>query len=237
MTERALRFGSVASAYERFRLGYPEDLVDEVLAYAGRPIRTALEIGAGTGKATRAFAGRGIAVTATDPDPAMLAELREHVPQTVVTVQASFEDLPLTPAYDLVFAAASLHWTEPSDRWMRVAAMLEQDGTFASFGGQMRLADSGVEQAVRAARSHFLSDDEVPAPDGTSADSPMQWPGTELVRSDPSPTCASRASSDARQCRLTTTSVTSRPSPPTSSCLIRYASTFWPEYSRCCPRE
>lgn len=184
MTKRALRFGSVASAYERFRPGYPEALLDEVLAYAGRPIRTALEIGAGTGKATRAFAGRGIAVTATDPDQAMLAELRAHVPPTVVTVQASFEDLPLTSDYDLVFAAAALHWTEPGNRWSRVAAMLQQNGTFASFGGQIRLADASVEQAVRAARSDFLADDEVPAPDGTSTDSSMQWPGTELVLSD-----------------------------------------------------
>lgn len=184
MNERALRFGLVASAYERFRPAYPEALVDEVLAYAGRPIRTALEIGAGTGKATRVFAGRGIAVTATDPDQAMLAELREHVPPTVVTVRASFEDLPLTSAYDLVFAAASLHWTEPGSRWRRVAAMLEQNGTFASFGGQVLIADSGVEQAVRAARSAFLTSDDVPSPDGTSANSSMQWPGTELVGSD-----------------------------------------------------
>ena len=58
-----------------------------MLAYAGRPVRTALEIGAGTGKATRVFADRGIAVTATDPDDAMLAELRKHVPATVVAVQ------------------------------------------------------------------------------------------------------------------------------------------------------
>lgn len=76
MVERALSFGSAASAYERFRPGYPDELVDEVLASAGRPVRTALEIGAGTGKATRVFAGRGIAVTATVsaylelPDPA-----------------------------------------------------------------------------------------------------------------------------------------------------------------------
>ena len=54
---RALSFGSVAAAYERFRPGYPDALVDQVLTYAGRPVRTALEIGAGTGKATRAFAG------------------------------------------------------------------------------------------------------------------------------------------------------------------------------------
>jgi SAM-dependent methyltransferase len=184
MPERALSFGSVASAYERFRPGYPDELVDEVLAYASRAVRTALEIGAGTGKATRVFARRGIAVTATDPDQAMLRELRKHVPEAVATVQATFEDLPLTPVYDLVFAAASLHWTEPDHRWSRVAAMLKRDGIFASFGGQMHLADSDVERAVWAARSQFLADDEVPPPDGTPAGSPMQWPGTELAQSD-----------------------------------------------------
>src|SRR6266508_5985765 len=123
MVERALSFGSVASAYERFRLGYPDELVDDVLTYAGRSIRTALEIGAGTGKATRVFAEHGIPVTATDPDPAMLAELRKHVPATVTTVQGALEDLRLTSTYDLVFAAASLHWTEPANRWSRVAAL------------------------------------------------------------------------------------------------------------------
>ena len=178
-----MSFGSVASAYEKFRPGYPDELIDEVLTYASRPVRTALEIGAGTGKATRAFASRGIAVTASDPDPAMLAELRKHVPATVVAVQAAFEDLPLTPVYDLVFAAASLHWTQPEHRWARVAAMLRRDGIFASFGGQMHLADTDVEQAVRAARAEYLAEDGIPPPDGTPADSPMQWPGSELVQS------------------------------------------------------
>ncbi len=180
---RALSFGSVAAAYERFRPGYPDELVAEVLAYAGRPVRTALEIGAGTGKATRVFARRDIAVTATDPDAAMLAELRKHVPATVSTVQCAFEDVPLTASYDLVFAAAALHWTESTGRWSRVAALLNPGGTFASFGGQLHLADPEVEQAARAARAPFLADDEFPSPDGTPADSPMQWPGTELTRS------------------------------------------------------
>lgn len=183
MTERALSFGSAASAYERYRPGYPDELVDEVLDYAGRPVRTAVEIGAGTGKATRAFARRGIAVTATEPDPAMLAELRRHVPDTVTPVRAAFEDLPLTPVYDLAYAAASLHWTRPDRRWERVAAMLVPGGVFASFGGPMHLADPDVELAVRSARSEFLQDDGVPSPDGTPPDSPMQWPGTELTRS------------------------------------------------------
>ena len=131
MTERALSFGSVAAAYERFRPDYPTEVVDRVLAYAGRPVRRALEIGAGTGKATRVFADRGIAVTATDPDPAMLDELRRHVPATVTPVQAAFEDLRVALPFDLVFAAASLHWTVPAQRWSRVAALLRPGGTFA----------------------------------------------------------------------------------------------------------
>jgi SAM-dependent methyltransferase len=184
MTQRARSFGSVAAAYERFRPGYPDEVVDTVLAYAGRPVRTALEVGAGTGKATRVFAARGIAVTATDPDPAMLEELRRHLPGSVVTVTAAFEDLPVGPVYDLVFAAASFHWTRPEGRWPRVAALLAPEGAFASFGGQVHLADPEVERAVRVARSRFLEDDEVASPDGTPGDSPMQWPGTELLRSE-----------------------------------------------------
>jgi hypothetical protein len=48
--------------------------------------------------------------------------------------------VPVAPVYDLVFAAASLHWTQPGHRWARIAAMLRYDGIFASFGGQMELA-------------------------------------------------------------------------------------------------
>src|SRR5688572_27706833 len=108
MSVRALSFGKVAQAYERFRPGYPVELFDMTMAYAGRQVHRALEIGAGTGKATRLFARHGVAVTATEPDEAMLAELRNHVPVTVRTVHAAFEDLSPDPTYGLVFAAASL---------------------------------------------------------------------------------------------------------------------------------
>ncbi|TDE60319.1 class I SAM-dependent methyltransferase [Nonomuraea mesophila] len=183
MSSRALSFGAMAEAYERFRPGYPAELVDLVTAYAGRPARTALEIGAGTGKATRLFARRGITVTATEPDAAMLAELREHVPANVRTVRAAFEDLRPGERYDLVYAAAALHWTDPENRWPRMAALLEPGGVFASCGGPVRLTDLAVEEAVREARSPFLATDEVPSPDGTPPEQPMQWPGTELQRS------------------------------------------------------
>ncbi len=184
MSGRALSFGVMAEAYERFRPGYPVELFDMVMTYAGQPVRTALEIGAGTGKATRLFAQPGITVTATEPDGAMLAELRKHVPANVTTVQAAFEDFPSGESYGLVYAAAALHWTKPEGRWPRMAALLEPGGVFACFGGPVRLADPAVEEAVRAARAPFLDSDEIPSPDGTPPDHAMQWPGTELQRSE-----------------------------------------------------
>ncbi|WIM98659.1 class I SAM-dependent methyltransferase [Actinoplanes oblitus] len=182
MTGRALGFGAVAGAYERFRPGYPVELFELVAAYAGRPLRTALEIGAGTGKATRLFAAHGVAVTATDPDAAMLAELGRHV--AVRTVRAAFEELPAGERYDLVYAAAALHWTDPAGRWQRVARLLHPGGVFASFGGPFQLADPDVDRAVTAARARFLERDDIPSPDGTPPDHAMQWPGTELLAGD-----------------------------------------------------
>ena len=135
MSGRSGSFGAVAAAYERFRPGYPAELFDTVTRYAGQPIRTALEIGAGTGKATRLFAERSVTITATEPDAAMLAELRKHVPPNVIAIQAAFEDLRPEQTYGLVYAAAALHWTSPEGRWSRMAALLEPGGVFASFGG------------------------------------------------------------------------------------------------------
>ncbi|MEU2997356.1 class I SAM-dependent methyltransferase [Streptomyces sp. NPDC006995] len=182
MTRRAVSFGAIAEAYERFRPGYPPVLLDRVLAYAGHPVHTALEIGAGTGKATRLFTQQVAAVTATDPDAVMLAELRKHVPG-VRTEQAAFEELRLEETYGLVYAAASLHWTQPECRWSRMARLVQRGGVFASFGGPLRPAHPAVADAVRAVRAPFLGSDEIPSPDGTPPEHAMQWPGTELQQS------------------------------------------------------
>nr|WP_030439293.1 class I SAM-dependent methyltransferase [Actinoplanes subtropicus] len=184
MPDRALSFGLRAEAYERFRPGYPVELFDTVMTYAGRPVRTALEIGAGTGKATRLFARRGVTVTATEPDGDMLAELRKHVPATVRTVQAAFEDLGPEKSYELVYAAAALHWTNPEGRCSRLAALLRPGGVVASFGGPVQLTDPVVAEAVRTARAPFLESDDVPSPDATPPAPEMQWPGTEFQRSE-----------------------------------------------------
>jgi SAM-dependent methyltransferase len=108
-----LVFGEVAEDYERNRPGYPAALIDELVAIAGvGPGDPALEIGAGTGKATRLLLARGLEVTAIEPDPAMAAVARRHAPGATF-VESGFEDWPVLPGhFAVVVAAQSWHWVD-----------------------------------------------------------------------------------------------------------------------------
>lgn len=147
-TPRGLLFGTAAESYERFRLGYPDKVVDRTLAYAGRPVRSAVEVGAGTGKATRAFASRGIEVVALEPDAEMYAVLERETAGMPVTPKLSTFEAYDGPPTCLVYAAASWHWTDPATRWTRAADRLEPGGVLALFGSQLRIADEDLEEAV-----------------------------------------------------------------------------------------
>jgi predicted nicotinamide N-methyase len=61
---RARSFGVAAADYDKYRPRYPYQLVDDVVAML--PGRRVLEVGAGTGIATAAFAARGISINFTN---------------------------------------------------------------------------------------------------------------------------------------------------------------------------
>lgn len=90
-----------------------------------------LELGAGTGKLTRALVDLGHDVHATDPDPAMLAVLAEHLPQVRRAV-ASAEEIPLPrDSVDVVVAAQSFHWFDPARALPEIARVLVPGGHLA----------------------------------------------------------------------------------------------------------
>jgi SAM-dependent methyltransferase len=130
--ERRTVFGEVAAEYERTRPAYPDGLFDIVMQFGAlaRGDR-ALEIGAGTGKATRGFLARGLAVTALEPSAPMAELLRVS---DVEVIETTFEEWPLEPhAFRLCYAAQSWHWVQDPDRATRVARTLGAGGTIALF--------------------------------------------------------------------------------------------------------
>jgi SAM-dependent methyltransferase len=158
---RGLLFGSVAECYERYRLDYPNELVDTVLRYAGRPVRTALEVGAGTGKATRLFASRGIEVTALEPDADMAHVLdRATRGLPVRPVVSTFEEFRIESRFDLVYAAAAWHWTSPVARWARAVELLAPGGVLVLFGRPAELKDPDLFAAVEEIEKRVLLGDD-----------------------------------------------------------------------------
>ncbi len=136
---QGLRFGEVAELYERRRPGYPDALIADVLGSVGPP-RTVLEVGAGTGKATRLLAAAGARVTAVEPDPAMAAHLRANLPAgvtvedgTLDAVAARRPEAPGGGGFALVVAAQAWHWVDQQAGPRLAHGLLRPGGVLAVF--------------------------------------------------------------------------------------------------------
>jgi len=79
--------------YDRARPGYPPALFDDLASIAGLgPGADVLEVGCGTGQATRGLVARGWHVTAIEPGPEMAAKVSENLPSALFAVErATFE--------------------------------------------------------------------------------------------------------------------------------------------------
>jgi len=158
MTTRDRRqvFGEAADDYDRIRPGYPAQLIDDLLAAAGSgPV---LEVGAGTGKATAAFAARGADLTCIEPDPRMAEVLRRNVPGARVVV-SPFEQWQPDRGYSLLVSAQAWHWVDAESRAGLAWAALAPDGLFAPFWNVHLVIDPALHAALAEVdERHGLAD-------------------------------------------------------------------------------
>jgi SAM-dependent methyltransferase len=126
--EPAMSFGSVVDAYERGRPGYP---LEAVRWLTGDQPLSVLELGAGTGKLTRALVELGHDVHATEPDPAMLDRLARTVDVSRLS-QTGAEEIPAADAsFDIVIAGQSYHWFDKERALPEIARVLKRGGSLS----------------------------------------------------------------------------------------------------------
>jgi SAM-dependent methyltransferase len=141
-------FGTDAQRYDRARPGYPEGLVQRVVA--GSPGPDVLDVGCGTGIAARQFRAAGCAVLGVEPD-ARMAELARArgLPVEVATFEAW---RPGGRTFDAVIAAQSWHWVDPVAGAVKAARVLRPDGRLAIFGHVYEPPAEVAEQFAAALR-------------------------------------------------------------------------------------
>ena len=130
-------FGAIPDLYDAVRPGYPAAVLAAVLARVPETgIVRILEVGCGTGQATRLFASLGQPIFATDLSPALLAVARERLaafPNVQFGVGA-FEQLALSDgAYDLLISAQAFHWVDLGVGLPKAHRVLTAGGTLALF--------------------------------------------------------------------------------------------------------
>ncbi|MET0902850.1 MAG: class I SAM-dependent methyltransferase [Acidimicrobiales bacterium] len=153
--EEVASFESVAGEYDAGRPGYPPGVYDALGSLGGLVV---LDVGAGTGIATRELLSRDAAmVVAVDPGGVLLDRAVART-RSLPAVQADGAVLPVRDGViDLVCFAQAWHWLDASTRVSEAHRVLSPRGRWAGWWSHAR-ADgedwfdaywSAIEQACR----------------------------------------------------------------------------------------
>jgi SAM-dependent methyltransferase len=128
-------FGKAAAVYAAARPDYP-DRVYDILRHRCQlgPTSRVVEIGAGSGQATKRLLEAGAHVVAIEPSEALAEQLSARLKMApgLEVVVSAFEDAELAPSsFDLVTAATAFHWLDPERALPKIATILRPGGWLA----------------------------------------------------------------------------------------------------------
>jgi SAM-dependent methyltransferase len=155
----ATSFALVAEVYERARPGYPDEAVRWLV---GDEPCDVVDIGAGTGKLTRALVALGHRVTAIEPLPEMLEVLVDAAPGAFELL-GSAEVIPLPDEHaDVVTSAQAFHWFDHAVALPEIARVLRTEGSLALV---WNVRDDRVPWVAELSRT--IGSETVEGPDAT----------------------------------------------------------------------
>lgn len=132
---RSVTFDSVADDYQAARPGYPDETINAIVGIAELDRNSrCLEVGVGTGQATRKLAPYECPITGLEPG--------ENLARVARTSLASFSNVEINVTtfeafenhsgpYDLLYSATAFHWTDPRTRWKKAAHLIRKGGYIA----------------------------------------------------------------------------------------------------------
>ncbi|MFY1692181.1 class I SAM-dependent methyltransferase [Plantactinospora sp. WMMB782] len=159
-------FGTDPERYDRTRPSYPEALLARIVAASPGP--DVLDVGCGTGTASRQLRAAGCTVLGVEPD----ARMAEFARRTGIEVEvATFEAWdPAGRRFDAVVAGTAWHWVDPVAGMARASQVLRPGGLLAPFWHAFQLPPEVADAFAGAYRQV--------APDAPFR-IPAAWPGLD----------------------------------------------------------
>lgn len=160
---RRTSFDRKAEQYEAVRPGYPEALIEAVMARCGA--MRLLEIGAGTGKATMGFAKEGREIVAIEPGEKLAEVLERRVAgmANVRVVRTTFEAYEGS-GFELIYAAQAIHWVDPAVRYTKSARLLRPGGWLAVIRNEKPPQDTALQRELDAVYAQVFAESQAPLP-------------------------------------------------------------------------
>lgn len=127
-------FGADPVGYDLARPGHAEHVYEELVGRCAlRPGTPVLEVGPGTGQATRRLLELGAEpLVALEPNPVLASFLSKALGKRVDLRNETIEDAELTPSsFELAAAASSFHWVEEGIGLSRIFDALRPGGWIA----------------------------------------------------------------------------------------------------------
>ena len=151
-------FSEVAGSYERGRPGYPDEAVRWL---AGEESCDVIDLGAGTGKLTRALVALGHRVVAVEPLDEMRARLEVALPD-VLALAGRAEAIPLPDASaDVVTCAQAFHWFDHGVALPEIARVLRPGGRLALVWNSRDDGDPWMARLSEIIRNETVEESDV----------------------------------------------------------------------------
>jgi SAM-dependent methyltransferase len=171
-------FNQAAEIYDAIRPSYPPALFDCLFALLP-PKPRIVEVGPGTGQATRDLLRRGALVHAIEIGPAMAAKLRSNLPSAELQVTVGDFERVTVPerSVDAVFSATAYHWLSAAAQADRPAAILKPGGVIAIVDTNQVASpdDEGFFDAVQPTYEQYgQGHTGPPAPERGGVDPPIR---------------------------------------------------------------
>lgn len=128
-------FDESADYYDQFRPGYPDQLIRELVSRGELNQNSRiLEVGAGSGKATRQFVEMGLRLTCIEPGEKLARIGAERFKGQAEFIISRFEDWSgPSNYYDLIFSAQAFHWVPKPLGYSKCYELLRPGGCIGLF--------------------------------------------------------------------------------------------------------